>query len=137
MESLLEYQQWADTAVNYSLIPNKSMVTGFKNYVEHGIAPGHFMTALLSNNLTAAFDRADATNFALLTERSVDEDGHELQPPWIHWLWWNIPSPLWGSKEAIVLHCKKMAADATAFEFPSEGSMENFVKTMPKKYPSR
>jgi hypothetical protein len=28
-------------------------------------------------------------------------------------------------------------ADATPFEFPSEGSMENFVKTMPNKYPSR
>tara|TARA_R110000796_G_scaffold30559_2_gene81564 strand:- start:1185 stop:1568 length:384 start_codon:yes stop_codon:yes gene_type:complete len=116
MESLLEYQRWAKSAVDYSLIPNQSMVAGFKNYVEHGIAPGSFMTALLSNNLTASFDRADTTNLDLLTERSVDEDGHELKPAWIHWLWWNIPSPLWGSKEAVIEHCKKMATDASASE---------------------
>lgn len=113
MESLLEYQQWADTAVDYSLIPNKSMVTGFKNYVEHGIAPGHFMTALLSNNLTGSFQYADSNNMKLLTESSLDEDGCcKLAPPWIDWLFYRIPSPLWGSKEAVDLHCKKMTADA-------------------------
>ena len=112
MESLLEYQRRAKSAVDYSLIPNQSMVSGMKNYVERGIAPGGFMTALLSNDLTNAMSRADTTNQALLAERSVDEDGHELKPAWIHWLWWNIPSPLWGSKEAVIEHCKKMATKA-------------------------
>ena len=32
---------------------------------------------------------------------------------------------------------RHIPADATPFEFPSKESMENFVKTMPKKYPSR
>ena len=112
MESLLEYQRWAKSSVDYSLIPNQSMVVGFKNYVEHGIAPGSFMTALLSNNLTAALSGADSTNRELLTQWRVDENGDELLPAWAHWLTWDIPSPFCGSKEAVIEHCKKMATKA-------------------------
>jgi hypothetical protein len=115
MESLLEYQRWAKSAVDYSLIPNQSMVSGMKNYVERGIAPGGFMTALLSNDLTNAMSRADTTNQALLAW-TIDDDGEPVAPPWIKWLIWDVPGNLCGSKEAVDLHCKKMTTDASESE---------------------
>ena len=111
MESLLEYQLWTKTAVDYSLIPNQSMVAGFKNYVEHGIAPGGFMTALLSNNLTGALNGADVTNQSLLAW-TIDEDGEAVTPAWIKWLIWDVPGNLCGSRAAVIEHCKKMATKA-------------------------
>ena len=111
MESLLEYQRRAKSAVDYLLIPNQSMVAGFKNYVEHGIAPGGFMTALLSNDLTNAMSRADTTNQALLAW-TIDEDGEPVSPAWVKWLIWDIPGNLCGSTAAVIKHCKKMATKA-------------------------
>lgn len=111
MGSLLKYQRWAKSAVDYSLIPNQSMVAGFKNYVERGIAPGGFMTALLSNDLTNAMSRADLTNRELLVW-TIDDDGESVAPAWIKWLIWDVPGELCGSKEAIISHCKKMATKA-------------------------
>ena len=95
MESLLEYQRWMKTAVDYSKVPNQKMVAGIKRYVEHGISPGSFVTNLLCNNLRGTLNCADPANSALISE-------------WLDWAH-DIPSPLLGSKEAMVEHCKKMA----------------------------
>ena len=36
------------------------------DYVEHGYMPGHFVMAVLENNLTQAFGAADSNNTCLL-----------------------------------------------------------------------
>jgi hypothetical protein len=50
-----------EQAVNdpqYRAIPSY-ILTSLYDYVEHHSAPGHFLTAILSNDLFAAFGRAD------------------------------------------------------------------------------
>ena len=126
METLLEYQRWTKTALDYSLIPNQSMVEGIKRYVERGIAPGGFMTALLSNNLTGALNGADVTNQSLLAW-TIDEDGEAVAPAWIKWLIWDVPGELCGSYAKVTLHCKKMTTDASESEV-SEALMKGSVK---------
>lgn len=37
-------------------------------YIEHGIRPGHFLTALFSNDLMETFGRADESNTAAMRE---------------------------------------------------------------------
>ena len=53
-----------DTAIEYhmrKLIP-PHMWGAVRRYVNQGISPGSFMTAVLENNLTQAFCRADDIN---------------------------------------------------------------------------
>jgi len=50
-----------DNAANWSLIP-MHMVAGMRRYLTHGIAPGHFLKAVLSNDLMEALGRADEEN---------------------------------------------------------------------------
>tara|TARA_R110002020_G_scaffold73444_3_gene188130 strand:- start:1524 stop:1862 length:339 start_codon:yes stop_codon:yes gene_type:complete len=107
MESLLEYQRWTKTALDYSLIPNQNMVEGIKRYVEHGVSPGGFLTALLSNDLTEAMSAADSTNRKFLVW-TTDENGDDLPPAWVKWLIWDVPGELCGSPSKVTLHCKKM-----------------------------
>jgi hypothetical protein len=60
------------------------------SYVLHRVPPGHFLTAVMSNNLLEAIGRADETNYKLLRE-------------WVR-LFYNcdaIPSECWGSAEAV------------------------------------
>lgn len=46
---------------NYKLLP-EGLRGGVKRYVERGRGPGNFLTAVISNDLTEAFARADDTN---------------------------------------------------------------------------
>lgn len=62
------------------------MKKGMKNYLEHGIEPGSFMTAVLCNDLKGAIARADSTNLAAL-------------PNIVSYCYNNIPSTAWGSPE--------------------------------------
>lgn len=41
---------------------------GVLRYIEHGIRPGHFLTALFSNDLMESFGRADEANTAAMRE---------------------------------------------------------------------
>lgn len=41
------------------------------NYFVHGLEPGSFMTAVLSNNLYGACARADSTNIGLIQQYSL------------------------------------------------------------------
>lgn len=47
--------------INYSRLP-EHMRDGFRRYIEDGIPGGSFMTAVLSNDLMGAFQRADDIN---------------------------------------------------------------------------
>jgi len=46
---------------DYSTLP-EGLQGGMQRYLEHGILPGHFLTAVLKNNLFDAVMRADANN---------------------------------------------------------------------------
>lgn len=57
-------------------------------YLNQGIMPGGFMTAVLENNLSEAFGRADYENSENL--RNI-----------VGYIYNNVPSTAWGSKEKI------------------------------------
>lgn len=62
------------------------MKDAMKNYLEHGISPGGFLTAVLCNDLKEAVGRADSTNLAAL-------------PNIVSYCYNEIPSTSWGSPE--------------------------------------
>ena len=68
---------------NYNTLPT-ALQGGMKRYIEDGIAPGHFLTAVLKNNLFEAVMRADADNLKEL-------------PNIVKWMHWEIPSNAHGS----------------------------------------
>ena len=49
----------------YEIIPETTQA-GIMRYVEHGVKPGSFLTAVLSNDLYNATGRADQQNLAAL-----------------------------------------------------------------------
>lgn len=51
--------------INYSNLPAR-MQDGARLYIERGIPGGSFMTALFSNDLLGAFQRADMENTAAM-----------------------------------------------------------------------
>ena len=70
--------------VNWSKCPVDYMVDGMRRYVEHGVPPGHFLTALLSNDLKESFNRADDANTAAMRQ-------------WVIFLRWELPVGCQGS----------------------------------------
>ena len=50
------------TGIDYDAVPVDYMAAGMRRYIEYGIAPGSFMTAILCNDLMEAAQRADDTN---------------------------------------------------------------------------
>ena len=73
--------------MNYDMLP-EHMQGGARRYIENGIRPGNFLTAVLENNLTGAFGRADSTNLQSIAT-------------WCEWLTWEIPALAWGSPEIV------------------------------------
>ena len=67
------------------------MVAGIKRYVDYGIMPGHFLTALFSDKLTDTFARADGTNTPLIKE-------------WVEWVYNEMPIRLVGSLDKMAAH---------------------------------
>ena len=57
-----------------------------ENWIEHGTRPGHFVTAVLTNNLFEAIARADSNNVKLL-------------PDIVRWVYSHAPSSCWGTEE--------------------------------------
>ena len=70
---------------DWSLIPSH-MTGAMRRYIEHGISPGHFLTALLSNDLRGTFQRADEENSAAVGN-------------YVQFLYNYAPSGCWGSPE--------------------------------------
>lgn len=62
---------------------------GLIRYVDHGILPGSFLQAVISNDLREACARADDASRPML---------------WaiVQWLHWEAPGGSWGSREALV-----------------------------------
>jgi hypothetical protein len=72
---------------NYSILP-AHMRDGARMYIEQGVPPGGFLTAVLSNDFKGAFGRADETNL------------RHMQA-WAQWVVWNCPSIAQGSAEKV------------------------------------
>ena len=73
--------------INYDKLPSH-MQEAARGYVEDGAGVGGFLTALLSNNLFETYGKADS-------------DNREAIPIWIDFLYWEAPSPCWGSREKV------------------------------------
>tara|TARA_Y100000034_G_scaffold30527_1_gene37317 strand:+ start:274 stop:564 length:291 start_codon:yes stop_codon:yes gene_type:complete len=59
---------------------------GLTRWVVNGIAPGHFLTAVLTNNLFEAVAHADDENIKIL-------------PDIVRWVYNHAPSSCWGTEE--------------------------------------
>ena len=68
-------------------IPDR-MMGGIERYIEDGLPPGGFLTAILENDLEAAVSRADEENL-----RNI--------PAYVGYLYNHAPAGCWGSKEAV------------------------------------
>jgi hypothetical protein len=68
-------------------IPER-MSFGIKRYIEHGELPGDFLVAVLENNLSEAFGRADQENYRNMAA-------------YVSYFYNEAPSPCWGSKEKV------------------------------------
>jgi hypothetical protein len=77
------------------IIPHlpKRFVHGIECYLEHGILPGSFLTAVLENDLKEAFGRADSTSVREL-------------PGLVAWIYNNIPVVAWGSPDRVANYVK-------------------------------
>ena len=69
--------------LRYDLLP-PSLRGGMELYIEQGVPPGHFLTAVVENDLRGACARADDVNRHLLWEI-------------VDWIYNEAPSPCWGS----------------------------------------
>ena len=73
--------------VDYSKLP-EHMQGAAQRYVEKGLPPGDFLTAVICNDLYGAVNRADEENARALKE-------------WVQFFYWEAPSQCWKSKEAM------------------------------------
>jgi len=64
------------------------LVESIKLYVERGIPTGGFLYAVLSNNLSESFGRADLENRLALYEI-------------VQYIYHNIPADAWGSRDKV------------------------------------
>ena len=63
------------------------MFAAIRRYVDEGIAPGHFLTAVIDNDLKGAVSRADDDNLANL-------------PAFVAYFYNEAPGGCWGSSQA-------------------------------------
>ena len=75
------------------MIPERTL-DSINNYVQEGIPPGHFVQAVLENNLFEAFARGDEGNLEALLEI-------------IEYVYNHIPAKCWGSQEKVRLWLEK------------------------------
>lgn len=71
----------------YDDIPDRTLVS-LENYVKHQGSPGGFLKAVLSNDLTKSFGRADLDNRAALYQLSK-------------FIYNQIPAKCWGSTKKV------------------------------------
>lgn len=71
--------------VDYSKVPVPYMADSLQRWIENGMRPGSFLTAVLANDFTCAVLRADSTNAANLREWAlflVDELSDDVWGSW-------------------------------------------------------
>jgi hypothetical protein len=83
--------------IDYTGLP-EHMRNGAQLYIEHGVEPGGFLRAVLSDKLVAAFGRADDTNRAAMYD-------------WATWLYNECPTAAWGSPEKVDAWIEAREAD--------------------------
>ena len=72
---------------DYARLP-EHMRDAASDYIEDHRGPGHFLYAVLSNDLVGAFGRADEAN-------------RDAMHDWAMWLYNDIPSAAWGTPEKV------------------------------------
>ena len=72
---------------DYSKLPH-GLQDGMQRYIENGSQVGHFLTAVLSNDLLGAVSRADGTNIKLI-------------PEIVGWLFNEAPGNCWGDVKKV------------------------------------
>src|SRR5262245_12000972 len=83
--SLPEY--YTPTLIRWSMIPEK-MHHEIHRYIQHGVQPGDFVFAFVSNNLKETFRTADDEN-----KRRIED--------YIKFFYNYAPSECWGEKERV------------------------------------
>jgi hypothetical protein len=81
--------------VNFDKLPEE-LRGGMERYIRHGVIPGHFLTAILENDLFDAVGHADAIN------------GQRL-PEIVRWVYNEAPSGCWGSPEKVTAWHERMS----------------------------
>lgn len=76
--------------VDYDELPNENLKLALENYIVHGLEPGGFMTAVLTNDLYSTVYRADAQNVSII-------------PHIVTWIHNNIPSICYGNSETMIM----------------------------------
>lgn len=71
---------------NYDSLPNKNLAITFENYIVHGLEPGGFMTAMLTNKLYRAVNSADRNN-------------QKIIPEIVRWIQIHLPITCYGTHE--------------------------------------
>lgn len=71
----------------YPNVP-ESTIEAIRKHADHGYEVGHFVTAVLENNLVEAVNRADDHNLRCLADI-------------VRYCYWEIPSPCWGSPKKV------------------------------------
>lgn len=64
------------------------MMDALQRWIQHGVMPGHFLTAVLTNDLSQAVGRADEENL------------HAL-PAYVGYLYNEAPSLCWGNYDKV------------------------------------
>ena len=75
-------------------IPDR-MMPGIRRYVEEGVCPGRFLTAIIQNDLSEACGQADDENM-------------ENLPAYAAYFYNETPSSCWGSKKKMDAWIKQM-----------------------------
>ncbi len=73
--------------IDYSLLP-AHIRYGAQEYIERGHLPGHFLTAVIENNLKESFGKADETN-------------HERMFDIVSFFYNEAPADCWGSVDRV------------------------------------
>ena len=79
--------------IDYSGIP-EHMRESVRLYLEHGLKPGSFLTAILEDKLVESVAQVDNINIAQIVS-------------WAKFLWNEMPMGSWGSKEKVEAWIKK------------------------------
>lgn len=87
--------------VNDTYIP-PHMRASVHDYLDHGLHPGQFLYHILCNDFVHAVCVADDINKNLLFE-------------WANFLYWEIPSTTWGSKEKVDAYMKYISEKENEF----------------------
>jgi len=86
--------------VDVSTLP-EHMQGAVRRYLNNGIMPGDFLTALLENDLVHSFGLADETNLTAMRT-------------WVEWLYMECPGGAWGSEDNIRKWCDARRERAAA-----------------------